>query len=382
MITLRDGGSFSIDALVAKVEGLGGSMVLGPITVVLTEHNKPDSLDYWIRTNGAHRKDQMQAETQVVDQLVATGRFDRVKMNCPSTGHRCTGLSVISKPRAEHTQASTITVPDCEEMEAAAWLVDRFKAASPNLAYANLNAAGSYRGWVADFKIPLLDGRSLSLDLRKEKDLFLLFVLAVVWSRTGPWENAVYFVAWMKLAHKDTPALWKNNAFVEVECSNREVSMAQTLGQCLAPETRKQVSFRKDVYASVGILAQHWDSIKREIDIMITTRQYADFFDYMRSLKGLGTSQKSMLIKIPLIMRELRCQLYPSIPGEFCCVPDARVYEALSAMSRDHNKHINLMHHAGSVKKLIDASAKIYQLFGDLYDLPLFAYVDLDLPGK
>jgi hypothetical protein len=29
---------------------------------------------------------------------------------------------------------------------------------------------------------------------------------------------------------------------------------------------------------------------------------------------------------------------------------------------------------------MINASAKIYQLFGDLYDLPLFAYVDLDLP--
>lgn len=29
MITLRDGGSFSIDALVAKVEGLGGSMGVG-----------------------------------------------------------------------------------------------------------------------------------------------------------------------------------------------------------------------------------------------------------------------------------------------------------------------------------------------------------------
>lgn len=79
--------------------------------------------------------------------------------------------------------------------------------------------------------------------------------------------------------------------------------MAQTLGQCLAHETRKQVSFRKDVYASVGILAQNWGGIKREIDVMITTRKYADFFDYMRSLKGLGTSQKSMLIKIPLIMR-------------------------------------------------------------------------------
>jgi len=97
MITLRDGGSFSIDALVSKVEALGGSMVLGPVKAGLTDHKKPDSLDYWIRTNGAHQKNQMQAETQVVDQLVATGRFDRVKMNCPSTGHRCKGLIVVSK---------------------------------------------------------------------------------------------------------------------------------------------------------------------------------------------------------------------------------------------------------------------------------------------
>ncbi|WP_256590357.1 hypothetical protein [Pseudomonas sp. DP16D-R1] len=43
----------------------------------------------------------MQAQTQVVDQLVATGRFDRVNMNYPSTGHRCTGLSVTSQPCSE-----------------------------------------------------------------------------------------------------------------------------------------------------------------------------------------------------------------------------------------------------------------------------------------
>lgn len=308
MITLRDGGSFSVDALVSKVAELGGSMVLGPIKAGLTDHKKPDSLDYWIRVNGAHRKDQMQAETQVVDQLVATGRFDRVKMNCPSTGYRCTGLNVVSKPRSEQTKAPTITAPCNEEIEAAAWLIDRFKAASPNLAYANLDEAGNYRGWVSDFRIPLLNGRSLNLDLREEQDLFLLFVLAVVWSRTGPWENAVYFVAWMKLTHKDSPALWTDDAFVEMERSNCKASMTQTLGRCLDPQTRKQVSFRQDVYASVGVLAQNWDGIKREIEVMITTRQYVAFFDYMRSLKGLGTGEKSMLIKIPLVMRELRCQ--------------------------------------------------------------------------
>lgn len=98
MITLRDGGSLNIHALVSKIEALGGSIVLGPIKASLTDHKKPDSLDYWIRTNGAHRKDQMQAEKRLVNQLVETGFFGLVKMNCPSTGHRCNGLSVISKP--------------------------------------------------------------------------------------------------------------------------------------------------------------------------------------------------------------------------------------------------------------------------------------------
>jgi hypothetical protein len=151
----------------------------------------------------------------------------------------------------------------------------------------------------SDFQIPLLDGRSLNLDLREEQDLFLLFVLAVVWSRTGPWENAVYFVAWMKLSHKNAPALWTDDAFVEMERSSCKDSMIQTLGQCLDPETRKQVSFRKDVYGSVGVLAQNWHGIKREIDVMITTREYVAFFDYMRSLKGLGTGEKKHADKDP-----------------------------------------------------------------------------------
>jgi hypothetical protein len=57
---------------------LGGAMVLGPVKANLMDHTKPHSLDYWVRTNGAHRKDQTQAETRLVDQLITTGRFSRI----------------------------------------------------------------------------------------------------------------------------------------------------------------------------------------------------------------------------------------------------------------------------------------------------------------
>lgn len=377
MITLRDGGSFGVEALASKISELGGAMVLGAVKASLKEHTKPNSLDYWVRTNGAFHKDQMQAETRLIDQLIATGRFDRIHMSCPSTGQRCMGLRLANKSAATASQDRADDQIFAGEPEAAAWLKGHFISASANLAYANLDEVGKYKGWVSEFSIPLLNGSSVKLDLRQERDLFLLFVLAVVWSRTGPWENAVYFVAWMKLSHKDVPAQWVDELFVARERNDSEASMRSTLAQCLNPRYRKQVSFRADLYASVHQLAQHWDRIKDEITLMVETGRYVEFFNYMRSIKGLGVGQKSMLIKIPLILRELRCQLYPSIPGELCCVPDARVYEALSEMAHTYGQVIHVPRHWGNVNGLIRASSKIYQLFGDLYDLPLFAYPDI-----
>jgi hypothetical protein len=91
----------------------------------------------------------------------------------------------------------------------------------------------------------------------------------------------------------------------------------------------------------------------------------------MREIEGLGVGDRKMLIKIPLILRELRCQnIYENISGELCCVPDARVFDA--------GKELNLkIPRTGNLENLIVSSTKIYKLFGDLYDIPLFAYNDL-----
>ncbi len=91
----------------------------------------------------------------------------------------------------------------------------------------------------------------------------------------------------------------------------------------------------------------------------------------IRSIEGLGVGRNKMLIKITLILRELRCQkIYDNISGNLCCVPDARVYDSCQEIGIHMPKTNNL-------ENLITSSSKIYKLFGDLYDLPLFAYNDL-----
>lgn len=259
---------------------------------------------------------------------------------------------------------------------AAASLSATLRAKKSGLPYVNLNAEGQYAGWVASFNTQMKNGEVFRLNLKCEQDLFLLFTLAIVWSRTGPWENAVFFVIWMKISEKADPRLWCSDEFVQQEERLRDRSLADVLASIEQPAFRKKPVFRKDLYQSVAVLARNWDATLQAMKTMRDTRDYFGFWTYMRSLKGLGSGDKSMFIKLPLIMRELRCQLYPDIPGEFCCVPDARVYLAVKQLA-EQGVDMQICRPNSSIKGLFRASARIYELFGDLYDVPLFAYPDL-----
>ena len=94
--------------------------------------------------------------------------------------------------------------------------------------------------------------------------------------------------------------------------------------------------------------------------------------NFMKNINGLAGPSKKMSIKIPLILRELRCQnIYDNIPGEFCCVADKRVVDASKKIG------IKLPYVTRTTNNLIKVSTIIYELFGDLYDIPLFAKEDL-----
>lgn len=255
-------------------------------------------------------------------------------------------------------------------------LISSFLQEKNRLPYANLDPLNRYSGWVTDFHLSFPDGTPMTLDLRKSKDEFLLFILAIVWSRTGPWENSAFFVSYLKMQKLDDIGFWQDESNYLEECNNREQSALLATQTILGITPRKKVSFRKDIYRSIHLLAKSWKEIKDAIDSSETRQNFYPFMSCMRGIIGLGVGNNRMLIKIPLILRELRCQhIYSGISGEYCCVPDARVYDACKDLGISLPK-------VNSLDTLIVASAKLYQLFGDLYDLPLFAYYDLGDSGK
>jgi len=251
-------------------------------------------------------------------------------------------------------------------------LIDKLYENKEKYNYINLKSKNEYAGWVTNFNLKLIDGQTMCLDLTNEQDLFLLFVLAIAWSRTGPWENAAYFVTYLKVRKLDSVEFWLNEENVSNEEKNRNISANTVLSYIAEAKTRKKISFRKDIYKSIHLLAKNWINIKISLAMSNKTGEYKSFMYFMRNIEGLGVKNRKMFIKIPLILRELRCQnIYENIPGNFCCVPDARVKDACKELQ------IKLPTLTLEIDSLIKVSSVIYDYFGNLYDLPLFAYQDI-----
>ena len=94
MIILPHGGQFDELALLAHIRNSGRDYIIqGQQSVALANHTKPDSLDYWLRLNGAEKPDTKQAENQVIDALINTGLFTQENdLICPNSGFKCHGL--------------------------------------------------------------------------------------------------------------------------------------------------------------------------------------------------------------------------------------------------------------------------------------------------
>lgn len=253
-------------------------------------------------------------------------------------------------------------------------LIEFFLENKRQFGYINLNKENKYDGWVGDFHIKFSgNGQKMSLDLKEEKDLFLLFALAVVWSRTGPWENAAFFVTYLKFYEKNDPKYWQIESNVEIENKNRKLSKEKIIREAKSVQnSRKEISFREDIFESIHILANNWEDILSSLTSSYHNNNYVPFMKKMRGIEGLAGPERRMSIKIPLILRELRCQkVFDNIPGEFCCVADDRVVKACKKIG------IKLPIVTREIPNLIVVSTKIYMLFGDLYDLPLFAVKDI-----
>jgi len=262
-----------------------------------------------------------------------------------------------------------------DNIEAAvARLINDFYSKSDELKYINLNDKKMYSGWVTDFHIysKNCNENSISLNLKNETDLFLFFILILAWSRTDNFENAPFLIAYIILNGKNEIDYWKNNQNIIKEINDRKTN-AKNIGNITTGlKSRYKISFRKDIFESIYILAQKWSDINKVLKDYSSQNDYIGFMKYINNISGLGCGKNSIFIKIPLILRELRCQnVFNNIPGELCCVIDDRVIKACKIIGLDIPTRYN------SINYLINSSKIIYKYFGDLYDIPLFAYEDI-----
>ena len=252
------------------------------------------------------------------------------------------------------------------------------------------NGVYSYAGWVSNFGIYRVDDREMtkpiSLDLKTERGLFLLFVLASCWSRTGPFENASYFTLYIK-DHWDSDISSYTKAFIDEERKNRENSVRTILRE-YQDSARKEVYFRPDFYDGVYVLSTEWEGIKEALRESEAEGDYTIFIRHIRDIEGLGGHgpRGKMRIKIPLLLRELAiAERYRGIPKEWCCVPDKRVLDACKELgigfdfpdAKGHYPLRGIRRVDSQMQMILKESQIIYSLFGEWYDIALFAYQDV-----
>ncbi len=98
-ISLPNGGpGAGFDAIELKqymVKNNLSCIIKGACKCTLNQHNKPRSLDYWLRKHkNTTYKDTMQAVDEVIDQLVYSGLFSRTQCTCPTSNRLYKGLAL------------------------------------------------------------------------------------------------------------------------------------------------------------------------------------------------------------------------------------------------------------------------------------------------
>lgn len=94
------GAGFHVSELIIYIRSTGRDYIIqGQQHRALDPHTKPQSLDYWLRTEHSGRPDTAQAVNQVMDLLVETGQFELVeRLRCPDSGRLVKGLRLLTAP--------------------------------------------------------------------------------------------------------------------------------------------------------------------------------------------------------------------------------------------------------------------------------------------
>lgn len=270
--------------------------------------------------------------------------------------------------------------PDAESAVARAlspWFRDAFAQV--------IKPDGSYRGWVTDFGYSLDGETAFGLDLRREDHCWALFVLAVGWSYTGPWENSAAFVG--VLAELD---LLRHERWVAegVDCvlrrarahlhrrleSGRGRKFPYPWRPGFGDAGRRRVFFPSHWKAGLVRAVEVWPRVRERLRQATTEDFEGEAFvrafledPELAGLTALPTMpNRRMRVKVPLLLRELRAQGLSRVPATFCVIPDSRV--------KTMRDTLGLPNGGGDAESFLREMKRIGEAYGNLYDMPLFAF--------
>lgn len=256
-----------------------------------------------------------------------------------------------------------------------------------NETYPNSNG---YKGWFKEYPIKFgkEDEENFNFDFSKEKDIIALIFLATAWNVPNyRWENAVGLVA----------VLYKKNLLEKIDNWNSQKEIESLDKNDLVREMNNfrstflgdrgnlYIKSGKDgVFERLRIVAKEYNFLKEtlQIDNILEGKippkldhNIFPRFDNPRLMievkrKNNKIAKSPILrVKVPLILRELKCQNRIDISGEYCCVPDTKVKQMMKTIG--YNPSLDC-----DYSSVIYNSKIIYKYFGLHYDLPLFDFFD------
>ncbi|PAV12482.1 hypothetical protein ASJ81_06255 [Methanosarcina spelaei] len=247
----------------------------------------------------------------------------------------------------------------------------------------------SYRGWFEEYPLRFDkdDEENFNFDFSKEKDIIALIFLATAWNMPNyKWENTVGLVAVLYKKNLLDIDKWSSQRFIESLDKNDLVrEMNNFRSTFLSDRGNLYIKGGKyGVFERLHIVAREYNFLKEtlQIDKIIEgeippklDHNIFPRFDNPRLV--IEVKRKSnkiakypiLRVKVPLILRELKCQNRIDISGEYCCVPDTKVKQIMKTIG--YNPSLDY-----DYSSVIYNSKIIYKYFGLHYDLPLFDFFD------
>lgn len=239
----------------------------------------------------------------------------------------------------------------------------------------------NYDGWfnAFPFKLNKEDDANFNLDFGTDKGMLALIFLATMWNmRSYSWENAIGVIGVLYKRDLLNVNDWCSRDFInsldkeslEDEMNNFDLMNRKSL--YIKPG-------RLGVFERLHKIASEYDYLKEILkidDILMGNKPKLDsnVFHKMNNdrLKMINDKSEKMLllkVKIPLILRELKCAGKIDVDDNLCCVPDSRVKKMMTIIGYKYDT-------SSGINSIIKNSKIINQYFKSYYDLPLFDFYD------